>query len=214
MHKKYLVVVVKCRPPLRSRKRFIHGVNSLTFTLKPISTGGISSVKEAVKGVKRRASSSVLLSARSSPQQGKEFVTTIPLVDKSDEAEVDISQFTHEDLERLRVEDPFLYFSIPGNKERLYDSDKTVRSNTNTRGARRSSCPELGNDDISGGAPVQRRGSVTRVRRLSVEPHPSVVMKNIMDQMIDDEFDGDTEEEDELIQAIANTNLITDMQEK
>ena len=177
---------------------------------------GISSVKEAVKGVKRRASSSVLLSARSSPQQGKEFVTTIPLVDKSDEAEeVDISQFTQEDLERLRVEDPFLYFSIPGNKERLYDSDKTVRSNTNTRGARRSSCPELGNDDISGSAPAQRRGSVTRVRRLSVEPHPSVVMKNIMDQMmIDDEFDGDTEEEDELIQAIANTNLITDMQEK
>ena len=40
-------------------------------------------------------------------------------------------------------------------------------------------------------------------------------MKNIMDQMmIDDEFDGDTDEEDELIQAIANTNLRTDMQEK
>jgi hypothetical protein len=41
-------------------------------------------------------------------------------------------------------------------------------------------------------------------------------MKNIMDQMmIDDEFDGDTDEEDELlIQAIANTILITDMQEK
>lgn len=178
---------------------------------------GISSVKEAVKGVKRRASSSVLLSARSSPQQGKEFVTTIPLVDKSDEAEeVDISQFTQEDLERLRVVDPFLYFSIPGNKERLYDSGKTVRSNTNTRGDRRSSCPELGNNDISGSAPAQRRGSVTRVRRLSVEPHPSVIMKNIMDQMIiDDEFDGDTEEEDELIQAIvANTTSLTDMQEK
>lgn len=178
---------------------------------------GISSVKEAVKGVKRRTSSSTLLRARSSPQQGKDFVTTIPLVDKSDEAEeVDISQFTQEDLERLRVEDPFLYFSIPGNKERLYDSsDKTVRSNTNTRGARRSSCPELGNDDISGSAPAQRRGSVTRVRRLSVEPHPSVVMKNIMDQMmIDDEFDGDTDEEDELIQAIANTTSLTDMQEK
>jgi len=176
---------------------------------------GISSVKEAVKGVKRRASCSTLLGARS-PQQGKDFVTTIPLVDKSDEAEeVDISQFTQEDLERLRVEDPFLYFSIPGNKERLYDSDKTVRSNTNTRGARRSSCPELGNDDISGSAPAQRRGSVTRVRRLSVEPHPSVVMKNIMDQMmIDDEFDGDTDEEDELIQAIANTTSLTDMQEK
>lgn len=166
--------------------------------------------------MKRRTSSSTLLRARSSPQQGKDFVTTIPLVDKSDEAEeVDISQFTQEDLERLRVEDPFLYFSIPGNKERLYDSDKTVRSNTNTRGARRSSCPELGNDDISGSAPAQRRGSVTRVRRLSVEPHPSVVMKNIMDQMmIDDEFDGDTDEEDELIQAIANTTSLTDMQEK
>ncbi len=177
---------------------------------------GISSVKEAVKGVKRRTSSSTLLRARSSPQQGKDFVTTIPLVDKSDEAEeVDISQFTQEDLERLRVEDPFLYFSIPGNKQRLYDSDKTDRSNTNTRGARRSSCPELGNDDISGSAPAQRRGSVTRVRRLSVEPHPCVVMKNIMDQMmIDDEFDGDTDEEDELIQAIANTTSLTDMQEK
>lgn len=177
---------------------------------------GISSVKEAVKGMKRRASSSVLISARSSSQQGKEFVTTIPLVDKSDEAEeVDISQFTQEDLERLRVEDPFLYFSIPGNKQRFYNSDKTDRSNTNTGGTRRSSCPELGNDD-SGSAPAQRRGSVTRVRRLSVEPHPSVVMKNIMDQMmIDDEFDGDTDEEDELlIQAIANTTLITNLQEK
>lgn len=177
---------------------------------------GISSVKEAVKGMKRRASSSVLISARSSSQQGKEFVTTIPLVDKSDEAEeVDISQFTQEDLERLRVEDPFLYFSIPGNKQRFYNSDKTDRSNSNTGGTRRSSCPELGNDD-SGSAPAQRRGSVTRVRRLSVEPHPSVVMKNIMDQMmIDDEFDGDSDEEDELlIQAIANTTLITNLQEK
>lgn len=181
----------------------------------------LSSVKEAVKNTftgKRRATCSIVPVDDSRPQLRKEFTTTVPLRDITEAEEVDISQYTQEDLERLRLEDPFLYYSIPENKRRLYDSDSSHKSSPARNSAlsssfRRSSCPSiLLNNEQSGSGPQERRGSVTRTRRLSVEPHPSLVMKNIIQEMMmdgeledDDLDDSDIDEEDEkLIQALAN----------
>ena len=192
--------------------------------MKPSTPQMFSSVKEAVKSTfnsKRRASCSIVPvdDSNNRPQLHKGITKTVPLRDISEAEEVDISQYTQEDLERLRVEDPFLYYSIPEMKQRLYgnDSSAAVRNNRARRvelwySSRSASCPELSNDDSdnNGLQPAQRRGSVTRARRLSVEPHPSVVMKNIMDEMMigDDEIDSDIDEEDELlIQALANDDF-------
>lgn len=182
----------------------------------------LSSVKEAVKNTftgKRRATCSIVpVDDSSRPQLRMEFTTTVPLRDITEAEEVDISQYTPEDLERLRLEDPFLYYSIPENKRRLYDSDSSHKSSPARNSAlsssfRRSSCPSiLLNNEQSGSGPQERRGSVTRTRRLSVEPHPSLVMKNIIQEMMmdgeledDDLDDSDIDEEDEkLIQALAN----------
>lgn len=178
-----------------------------------------SSVKEVLKGTftgKRRSSCSVLHVGGDRPQPTKDITMTIPTFSGITEAEeVDISQYTQDDLDRLRLEDPFLYYSIPQMKRSLFESDVSnmnspSRSSSASSSSRRSSCPSILLDhDASGnnGPQQQRRGSVTRARRLSVEPHPSVVMKNIMSEMMMDEDsdDSDMDEEDEkLIQALAN----------
>ena len=127
----------------------------------------------------------------------------------TEEEEVDISNYTQDDLERLRLEDPFLYYSIPAMKRKLYESDKSpmnspARSHASSR---RSSCPTILLSSDGRPEQQQRRESVKRTRRVSVEPHPSVVLKHIMDEMnMNDEFDdSDMDEEDEkLIQALAN----------
>ena len=189
--------------------------------MKSPTTPQFSSVKEAVKNTftgKRRATCSIVPVDDSRPQLRKEFTTIVPLRDITEAEEVDISQYTPEDLERLRLEDPFLYYSIPENKRRLYDSDSSHKSSPARNSAlsssfRRSSCPSiLLNNEQSGSGSQERRGSVTRTRRLSVEPHPSLVMKNIIQEMMmdgeledDDLDDSDIDEEDEkLIQALAN----------
>ena len=127
-----------------------------------------------------------------------------------EDEEVDISHYTQDDLERLRLEDPFLYYSIPAMKRSLFENDSSI---LNSSSSRRSSCPTiLINSDISGNdGPQQqqqlRRGSVTRARRLSTEPHPALLMQNIMNEMnLKENFDdSDTDEEDEkLLEALAN----------
>ena len=159
-----------------------------------------SSVKEAMAGVKRCASCSVLNrgeNRKDSAATEETITTTITLLDTHEEEEVDISQYTEDDLERLRLEDPFLYYSIPQVKRSLF------KSNSKASPTRRSSCPTiLAADDKE---PQQRRGSVTRARRLSTEPHPSLFIQDLMKEM-DEEFDdSDIDEEDEeLIQALAN----------
>ena len=164
-----------------------------------------SSVKEAVKGAftGRRQSS------------GKDTVTlSIPTFSSITEAEeVDISNYTQDDLERLRLEDPFLYYSIPAMKRKLYESDKSpMNSPASGDGtSRRSSCPTilLNSDSQVNDGPQQqqRRETVTRIRRFSVEPHPSVVMQQIMKEMNIDEDSDDSdidEENEKLIQSLAN----------
>mmetsp|Transcript_18734 Transcript_18734/g.30691 ORF Transcript_18734/g.30691 Transcript_18734/m.30691 type:complete len:175 (+) Transcript_18734:136-660(+) len=162
-----------------------------------------SSVKEAVACVKRRASCSVLLTGdnhKHSTAKEETITTTITLLDTHEEEEVDISQYTEDDLERLRLEDPFLYYSIPQVKRSLFNS------HSKTSSTRRSSCPTiLAVDDDDESQQQQRRGSVTRARRLSTEPHPSLFIQDLIKDM-DEEFDeSDIDEEDEeLIQALAN----------
>ena len=141
---------------------------------------------------------------------------TIPTSSGSaEEEEVDISQYTKEDLERLRLEDPFLYYSIPAKKQELYGSESSSSINHSDR-SYESTCPSLSRSScqtISSDIPAndsqhqQRRESVTRARRLSTEPHHSVVTKQIMDEMgMNEEFnDSDMDEEDEkLLQALKN----------
>ena len=172
------------------------------------------SFKEAVKGIftsRRQSSSSIMHVDGNRPQEGKDITMTVPTFSSiTEEEEVDISNYTQDDLERLRLglEDPFLYYSIPAMKRKLYESDKSpmnspARSHASSR---RSSCPTI---LLSSDGPEQqqRRESVKRARRVSVEPHHSVVMKRIMKEMNMDEDsdDSDIDEEDEkLIQALAN----------
>ncbi len=178
-----------------------------------------SSMKEALKGFtgKRRSSCSLLHVGGDRTQPSKDMTMTIPTFSGITEAEeVDISQYSQDDLERLRLEDPFLYYSIPAMKRQLYESDSSpknspARSTSASSSLRRSSCPSiLLNSDASGHdgpQQQQRRGSVTRARRLSVEPHPSVVIQNIMSEMMMDEDSDESdidEEDDKLIQALAN----------
>ena len=175
--------------------------------------------------MKRRASSSSLHvegNHQCSPAKTESITTTIKLIDVYEDEEVDISHYTQDDLERLRLEDPFLYYSIPAMKRSLFESNSSstnspARSINTSCSSRRSSCPTIllysdisGNDGPQQQQQQQRRGSVTRARRLSTEPHPSFVMQNIMNEMnldedFDDDDDSDMDEEDEkLIQALAN----------
>eukprot|EP00984_Skeletonema_dohrnii_P012081 scaffold4862_cov144-Skeletonema_dohrnii-CCMP3373.AAC.3 len=167
---------------------------------------------EAVKGAftgRRQSTSSIMHLDGNHPREGKDITMTVPTFSSITEAEeVDISNYTQDNLERLRLEDPFLYYSIPAMKRKLYESDSSPM-NSPARGdgtSRRSSCPTI---LLSSDGPEQqqRRESVKRARRVSVEPHHSVVMKQIMKEMNMDEDsdDGDIDEEDEkLIQALAN----------
>eukprot|EP00984_Skeletonema_dohrnii_P039014 scaffold42899_cov155-Skeletonema_dohrnii-CCMP3373.AAC.1 len=168
-----------------------------------------STVKEAVKGAftgRRQSSSSIMHVDGNHPREGKDITMTVPTFSSiTEEEEVDISNYTQDDLERLRLEDPFLYYSIPAMKRKLYESDSSPMNRSDGT-SRRSSCPTI---LLSSDGPEQqqRRESVKRARRVSVEPHHSVVMKSIMKEMNMDEDsdDSDIDEEDEkLIQALAN----------
>eukprot|EP00574_Skeletonema_japonicum_P006340 CAMPEP_0201728026 /NCGR_PEP_ID=MMETSP0593-20130828/14527_1 /ASSEMBLY_ACC=CAM_ASM_000672 /TAXON_ID=267983 /ORGANISM="Skeletonema japonicum, Strain CCMP2506" /LENGTH=175 /DNA_ID=CAMNT_0048220007 /DNA_START=64 /DNA_END=591 /DNA_ORIENTATION=+ len=150
--------------------------------------------------------------------EAKDITLSIPtFCNESEAEEVDISKYTSDDIKRLRLEDPFLYYSIPAMKRQQYESDSSptnspARSNTVSFSSRRSSCPTILQSSHSPGNDgkqqhQQRRESVKRARRVSAEPHPSVVMKRIMDELnIDNESDdSDMDEEDEmLIQALVN----------
>lgn len=131
---------------------------------------------------------------------------SIPTFSGTAEAEeVDISQYTEDDLKRLQLDDPFLYHSILKCKRSGSDSssmNSSSRSATTLSSSRRSSCPTF----VAGQQQPHRRESVTRSRRLSVEQHPSVVLKRIMNEMniMIDDNDSVDEENEELIQSLSN----------
>ena len=152
--------------------------------------------------MKRRSSCSALTTGNNhkySAAEEETITTTITLLDTHEEEEVDISQYTEDDLERLRLEDPFLYYSI--KRSDLFRGNSSKASSS-----RRSSCPTiLVTADDNGQQQQQRRGSVTRARRFSTEPHPSLFIQNLMKDMDVDFDESDIDEEDEeLIQALSN----------
>lgn len=178
-----------------------------------------SSVKEATKGAftSRRQSSGSIVHKDGDTKDKTMSVPTF--CNETEEEEIDISQYTPDDIKRLRLEDPFLYYSIPAAKRQLYESDPSpmnspARRNATLCPSRRSSCPTIllanhspGNDGKQQHQQQhQRRESVKRARRVSAEPHPSVVIKRIMNEMnIDYSDDSDMDEEDErLIQVLAD----------
>ena len=169
-----------------------------------------SSVKEAVKWAFSSRSQSTDSALPRNEQSAKDITISIPTFSGTAEAEeVDISQYTEDDLKRLQLDDPFLYHSILKCKRSGSDSssmNSSSRSTTTSCSSRRSSCPTI----VAGQQEPHRRVSVTRSRRLSVEQHPSVVLKRIMNEMnIDDDDDSDDndsvdEQNEELIQSLSN----------
>eukprot|EP00985_Skeletonema_marinoi_P000782 scaffold287_cov151-Skeletonema_marinoi.AAC.15 len=107
------------------------------------------SFKEAVKGnftSRRQSSSSIMHVDGNRPQEGKDITMTVPKFSSiTEEEEVDISNYTQDDLERLRLEDPFLYYSIPAMKRKLCESDKSPMNSpaSSDASSRRSSCPTI-----------------------------------------------------------------------
>ncbi|KAL7552846.1 hypothetical protein ACHAWF_016092 [Thalassiosira exigua] len=139
------------------------------------------------------------LDSRDVPQHGDILVQArIRLEDvPSPPREIDLSELSSEDLERLRVEDPFLYYSIPAVRARRGTEASASSSGGSSadpaaaaasrvafedgvadavpgrqrrrRGSRlRASCPA----SILSDADLAREGVVSKRRRLSVEPHP------------------------------------------
>ena len=105
----------------------------------------------------------------------------LPDEDEQRQKEVDISSLSDKEVERLKVTDPFLYYSIYGFN---VDSGRS--------GTRRSSLPaemlanaemnQQNNQQIEEDRPV-RRGSIVRKNRLSTESHPSLVCEALLNDM-------------------------------
>jgi len=106
----------------------------------------------------------------------------LPDEDEQTQKEVDISSLSNEEVERLKVTDPFLFYSIYG-----FNVDSPGRS-----GTRRSSLPaemlanaemnQQNNQQMEVNRPV-RRGSIVRKNRLSTEAHPTLVCEALLKDM-------------------------------
>jgi len=148
-----------------------------------------------------------------------------------DKDQVDIGALSDEDLQRLKRDDPFLYYSIPSIRRRSYrfDADEDEDENadvirmamTRTPTRRRTSLPAqvLANADISRSQQQRearrseevltvieepsRRGSVTRCRRLSTEAHPMLICDDLLREL----EDLDVEDEDDIDLALLEREL-------
>ena len=108
--------------------------------------------------------------------------------DERTQKEVDISSLSDEDLDRLKVTDPFLYNSIPSIRKR--DGFNVDAGRTSTR---RSSLPAkmLANAEMNNQRNQQmkeedrpvRRGSIVRKNRLSTEAHPALVCEALLHEL-------------------------------
>ena len=112
----------------------------------------------------------------------------LPDEDEQRQKEVDISSLSDKEVERLKVTDPFLYYSIPSIRER----DGFINVDSGRSGTRRSSLPaemlanaemnQQNNQQMEEDRPV-RRGSIVRKNRLSTEAHPSLVCEALLNDM-------------------------------
>lgn len=103
---------------------------------------------------------------------------------KTPKKEIDLKNTSESDLKSIQVEDPFLFYSIPGvrsAKMRMQSVDlSTLVSSSAARQGRRASCP------ASLGGQPNRVPATQKVRRLScvsVECHPDMLF---LDEMLDD----------------------------
>lgn len=106
----------------------------------------------------------------------------LPDEDEQTQKEVDISSLSDKEVERLKVTDPFLFYSIYGFN---VDSGRS--------GTRRSSLPAemLANAEMNNQQNQQmevedrpvRRGSIVRKNRLSTEAHPTLVCEALLHEL-------------------------------
>jgi hypothetical protein len=133
-----------------------------------------------------------------------DVLLTIRVKTKEDE-EIDTSEFEFDQLDKLRAQDPFLYYSIQNDLRRNASQAKVVGASggesviansfntSNEPAARRTSMPNLA---IPNSNPRQARrhstiattNMVKRQRRLSTETHPSLMYESFLAG-----FDGDTD---------------------
>ena len=105
------------------------------------------------------------------------LIATAP-VQTPEPREVDISNLSPEDLQSLKEQDPFLYYSIPGVRRaslRLEDIDTSKLLEDDQPQPRRSSCP----------ARVESRPSTTvkRCTRVSFECHTDVLLEDMLGKL-------------------------------
>ena len=110
----------------------------------------------------------------------------LPDEDEQTQKEVDISSLSNEEVERLKVTDPFLYYSIPSIRER----DGFINVDSGRSGTRRSSLPAemLANAEMNQHQQMEedrpvRRGSIVRKNRLSTEAHPALICEALLKDM-------------------------------
>ena len=110
----------------------------------------------------------------------------LPDEDEQTQKEVDISLLSKDSLERLKVTDPFLYYSIPSIRER----DGFINVDSGRSGTRRSSLPAemLANAEMNQHQQMEedrpvRRGSIVRKNRLSTEAHPALICEALLKDM-------------------------------
>ena len=97
---------------------------------------------------------------------------------------IDISKLNEDELKKLKTQDPFLYYSIPGVRAATIQSNRSVDMSSLHGGIipRRASCPSR---IESTPTKVERRSSI------SFECHPDLLLENLED---DDELDVDFDE--------------------
>ncbi len=96
---------------------------------------------------------------------------------------VDTRNLTENDLKRLKMQDPFLYFSIPAVRTAtLLNRDVEMSSLKNGWCSRRTSCPSPSRQTES--TPITK---VERRSCISFECHTDLILEDFFDEMADDE---------------------------
>ena len=102
-----------------------------------------------------------LASSRSEPVQ----TTTAPCAPEP--IEIDISTLSTEDLQSLKQDDPFLYYSIPVVRRAAFSLEE----------------PDISLTNLKGSATVKRR------TRVSYECHTDLLMDDLLEDCEEDEYD-------------------------
>lgn len=162
----------------------------LTKTRKsrPVRRSSCSIIDTKPSSLGLNSSSTTKTAATSKDQEDDDYTPAectvfvrLPDEDEQTQKEVDISSLSDKEVERLKVTDPFLYYSIYGFN---VDSGRS--------GTRRSSLPaemlanaemnQQNNQQIEEDRPV-RRGSIVRKNRLSTEAHPALICEALLKDM-------------------------------